>query len=117
MQNPRHPAGEPRSVEVHSAHAGVGAGAAAGRADRRLGSVRRTAGVGGKGGKLLFEMFLPARRAFQFGPLGPADQFLELGSAILAFVFVDRHGSTSILEYKSCPSRLGPRRSFGSSCS
>jgi len=104
------------SVEIHPAHARVGAGAAA-RADRRLGRTRCCTGVGGEGGKLLLEMFLPARRAFQFGPSGTPHQLLKLGPAFPAFVFVNRHGSTSILEYKSCPSRRVRRRRFGSSCS
>src|SRR5262249_50179542 len=62
----------------------------------RRSSLRRGAvGVCGKGGKFLRQTRLPARRAVQVRGLGGAPQeLLELGSAILALVFVDRHRRT-----------------------
>ena len=48
--------------------------------------------MGGKGRKLLIEMALAAGGAFELGSFGgAADELLELGSAVLATVFVDRH--------------------------
>src|ERR1044071_3242343 len=52
--------------------------------------------------ELLRQMLLGTGRAFETGRVGgPADQLLEAGPAIFAFVFVDRHYSTIKLQMRS----------------
>jgi len=100
------------STLTHPAHARIGAGAAA-RAHGQIALLAAAIGVRGERGKLLCQMPLPTRRAFERVNVGaPAHEFFEAGSAILAFVFVNGHYSITVSLLQCNPSWLGKSKAY-----